>query len=56
MWYGLAGGRDRRWIVCKPDSQVTWDNFKLGDSRIGWKSSGSPAARGYAASLWLTPR
>ena len=26
-----AGGRDRRWIVFKPDSQVTWDNYKLGE-------------------------
>ena len=28
-----AGGRDRRWIVFTPDSQVTWDNYKLAELR-----------------------
>ena len=28
-----ARGRHGRWIVFKPDHQVTWDNFKLGSLR-----------------------
>jgi nitroimidazol reductase NimA-like FMN-containing flavoprotein (pyridoxamine 5'-phosphate oxidase superfamily) len=28
-----AGGKDRRWIVFTPESQVTWDNFKLAELR-----------------------
>jgi nitroimidazol reductase NimA-like FMN-containing flavoprotein (pyridoxamine 5'-phosphate oxidase superfamily) len=27
---GSAAGRNRRWVVVKPEHVVTWDNFKLG--------------------------